>query len=491
MDAHDKGRELFFLAQEARKHGRHAEAERHLREALLHAPGRESIRTNLCGALIDQGKHAEALPLCAALVQDFPASAVGWHRLSLCQFATSRYADALDSVERSIALAPENADTQEHRVAVLLQRKELEAALEACRSAVGAFPQTASLRTALGVVHGTRRELHEARECHEAALRLDLGDADKRWNLALSQLMLGEFAEGWDNFEARWTAGEEVRVESLYAGSTPRWDGSAALQGQRILVWAEQGLGDTIQFCRYVPLLVQAGAQVSLQVPGALLSLMQHNLPGVTVFGRGQALPPHDFNLPLLSLPRFVGDAAKPPLPLRLSAPAFHRGFWPGKFGERRAPRVGLMWEGNLGNQRGLHRSLRLAELADVLSLPLEFHCVSNTVSSEDAMWLRANAPSVRSHTPYIKDFSDTTALIEQLDLLISIDTSVAHLAGSLDVPAWILLARAADWRWGPDTERTPWYPQSRLFRQQATGDWQAPVQALRAALVEHFGLDD
>lgn len=478
MVAHDKGRELFFLAQDARQHGRHGEAESYLREALQHDPGRESVRTNLCGALIDQQKYVEALALCEAVVDDFPASAVGWHRLSICQLQTERAADA-----------------REHKIAILLRLSDTHAALQAGREAVHLFPASSSLHTALGVVCSARREFHDALECHRTALRLDAENPDKRWNLALVQLMLGDFAAGWQNMEARWAGSDAIRAEWLYAGSAPRWDGSLPVRDQKILVWAEQGLGDAIQFCRFIPQLVQVGAQVSFQVPGALLSLMRHNLPAVTVFGRGQTLPAHDFNLPLLSVARFADDASQPfprpisiPAPMRLAAPEFHRKFWHDKLGERHKPRVGFMWQGNLKNLRGLHRSLELAELAQVLSLPLDFYCVSNTLSPQDADWLREHAPSMRSFTQHIKDFSDTAALTEQLDLLVTIDTSMAHLGGSLGVPTWILLAHSADWRWQTCDRHTPWYPESRLFRQKIAGDWKAPLGELAAALAERFG---
>jgi hypothetical protein len=489
MDTPDKGRELFFLAQDARKQGHHAEAESYLREALLHSPGRESIRTNLCGAVIDQGKHAEALTLCEELVRDFPASAVGWHRLSICQFATGLTTESLVSIRRSIELTPDNIDALEHRVAILLRRDDTEAALDACRDALRLLPQHASLHTALGVASVARREFTQAREAHERALQLAPEHPDKRWNLALTQLMLGDLASGWENLEARWTGSDAIRVSDLYAGTAPRWTGDVPLHGQKILVWAEQGLGDVIQFCRYIPYLVQAGAQVILQVPRALLTLMRHSLPSsAIVVAKGEPLPAHDFHLPLLSLPRFVGDDPQHiPAPIRLSAPQFHREFWRNKTGECHKPKVGLMWQGNLSNLRGLHRSLELAELASLFTLPLEFCCVSNVLSAQDADWLRTHAPSVRSFTRDIKDFSDTAALIGQLDLLISIDTSIAHLGGSLDVPTWILLAHSADWRWQTAETQTPWYPRSRLFRQETPGEWSAPVQALRAALAERF----
>jgi Flp pilus assembly protein TadD len=482
----NKGRELFLKAQDARKQGRHAEAEAHLREALLHDPGRESVRTNLCGALIDQGKHAEALGLCLDLVRDFPASAVGWHRLSLCQFETHKAQDAFDSINRCLELTPDNVDALSHRIAILLELDDTDAALETALHAVALAPQDALLHTALGVVSTARREFARTLESHLRAVQLTPDDADRRWNLALAQLMLGDLTNGWQNMEARWSNTMPVKVR--YAGSAPRWDGKASLQGRRILVWAEQGLGDSIQFCRYLPQLAATGAEVILQMPTALCSLMQ-SLPTVaSIVAEGQALPPHDFHLPLLSLPGCLDDVHVIPPPARLSPSQEKRHTWRERLGARQRPRVGLMWQGNLNNHRGLHRSLNLPELGDLFALPLDFHCVSNALSRSDEVWLRQHASSVKSYNRGIKDFSDTAALIGELDLLISIDTSTAHLGAALGVPTWVLLAYSADWRWGVG-DVSPWYPQSRLFRQQKLGEWRPPIAAVQVALIAHFSL--
>ncbi|HEX5127125.1 MAG TPA: tetratricopeptide repeat protein [Rhodocyclaceae bacterium] len=488
MDTQQKARELFFLAQDARKNGCHAEAETYLREALIYAPGRESVRTNLCGALIDQKKHAEALGLCKDLVIDFPANAVAWHRLSLCQFATDQMEEALESVKRCIDLAPDNIDALVHRIAILLRMNDNDAALQTCRDAVEHFPQDASLRTALGVVYGARREFDQALECHDIAMQFEPENPDKRWNLALVQLMLGNQTAGWRNMEARWTTTNPA--EMLYVGDAPRWDGSSPLRNRKIVVWGEQGLGDTIQFCRFIPHFLQSGANVIFQVPTSLYTLMRDNLPSVTVVAEGQLLPPHDFNLPLFSLPAFFFEDGKRtiPAPASLSSTTDRLETWRSRLCERHKHKVGLMWQGNLDNARGRHRSVELPKLAELFTLPLDFYCVSNTVSPSDAAWLREHAPSVHTFTRDIGDFSDTAALIKQLDLLITIDTSIAHLGPALGIPTWVLLPRSADWRWGTAESQTPWYPQSRLFRQQTLGDWQPPVQALKSALANHFG---
>jgi Flp pilus assembly protein TadD len=353
---HDKGRELFFLAQDARKSGRHAEAEAFLRAALRHAPGRESLRTNLCGALIDQGKHAEALGLCQDLIRDFPCSAVAWHRLSLCQFAARQPADALASVDRSLDLMANNVDALCHRIAIQLDLNDSDGALETGLRAVTLAPQDATVHTALGVVHTTLRQFEQTLECRVRALQLTPQDMDRRWNLALVQLMLGDLASGWHNMESRWSNAFPVKVR--YSGTAPRWDGSSALQGRTILIWAEQGLGDVIQFSRFLPRLAQSGAQIIFQVPAVLGNLMS-SLPAATnasirVLAEGAPLPPHDWHLPLLSLPGCLAGEPAIPAAARLAPPPHRRDIWLKRLGERRRPRVGLMWQGNQGNLRSI-----------------------------------------------------------------------------------------------------------------------------------------
>lgn len=491
MDDHEKGRELFFLAQHARQQGHHAKAEAFLREALRHAPDRESIRTNLCGALIDQGKHDEALPLCRDLVRDFPQSAVGWHRLSVCQHQLTQPQDALASVDRCLALAPDNVDALCHKLALLLATNAADIALALCLDAVDRLPHEHALQTALGVIYSALRQFEPARDAHAAALAMAPDSADKRWNLALAQLMLGELVAGWHNMEARWHATAPVKVR--YTGEAPRWDGKVAADGRRILIWVEQGLGDAIQFARYIPLVAAAGADVILQVPETLLPIMRA-LPiaadRLTLIAQGSALPAHQMHVPLMSVPTCLGEeGAIIPPPVRLAAPEERRAVWRQRIGASHRPRVGIMWQGNMANLQGTHRSMSLADLAAVLAMPLDFFCVSDTLADADRSWLTEHAPGLRTFQGRIRDFGDTACLVAQLDLLLSIDTSIAHLGPSLGVPTWVMLPWAADWRWGMGESNTPWYPESRLFRQRIAGEWQAPVAALHAALRQHFGL--
>lgn len=484
MNTEEQAKALFFRALDDRKAGRHAEAEELLREAMTLDPTRPSIRINLSGALIDQGKHTEALPLCLELVEEEPDRGVCWHRLSLCQSAAGLTEAALASIDRCVELEPENLDAISCKIALLLDLNDTDAAMTWAKAGVALAPDNANMYTALGVVHRIRREFDDALACNLRAAELMPDDSDRLWNLSLVQLMLGDYTNGWFSMEARWTGTQPVN--ELYDGNAPRWDGESSLCGKRLLVWSEQGLGDCLQFLRYLPALAQRATSLTVQVPHALYPLLK-NLYGLNVIAYGSPPPPHDLQLPLLSVPLCLGEDADIPAPTLLSVPEEYRQRWQMRLGTPSKPRIGLMWRGNQENQRGLHRSLQIAKLQSLFELPFEFHCVSNEALPDDAQWLYQHRQPIQTHVRDIHNFADTAALLKELDLLITIDTSIAHLGPSLKVPTWVLLSTEADWRW--DTaETTRWYPDCRLFRQQARGDWSAPVSALRKALAEQFG---
>lgn len=484
MTESEDAKTLFFRALDERREGRHAEAEALLRSAMALAPERASIRINLCGALIDQGKHAEALPICQALVQECPDQAVCWHRLSVCEVARGLRQEALTSIERCLELEPDNLPALFQKVELLLKNDNAEAALQTASRLVELAPDDLNAHLAMTAVHDARRDFQAELASRQRIVELSPHKSTARWYLALAQLMTGDLAQAWQNAEARWTA--TPPVHSRYEGTAPRWDGKSGLKGKRPVVWAEQGLGDCIQFLRYLPAFLQSGNEVVLQVPEALCQLLGEAFD-VHVVSELQTLPAHDFHLPLWSLPACMDEPGYLPAPLRLSPPDAIRESWQRRLGQRVRPRVGLMWQGNVDNPHIPNRSITLPELAPILELPFEFHCVSNVIKDEDLEWLDKQSLCVHPHVNDIQNLADTAGLLSQLDLLVTIDTSIAHLGPSLGMPTWVLLLLDADWRWGPD-EPSPWYPESRLFRQQRRGDWTQVVAALREALVERFG---
>lgn len=484
MGSHAQGQTLFLKAQAARQAGRNAEAETLLRKAMWLDPARASIRINLAGALIDQGKHAEALPLCERLVREVPDLAVCWYRLALCQTAAARHQDALGSIGRFLAINPGNLEGLKRQFVLFMACRDAQGMLSVAQELVGKAPHEAGaydcLATACEFLHDHAAELTWRR--HACALAPD--DANRLWNIALALLMVGLYAEAWPAYEARWHMCPPVA--SRYQGNAPRWDGSVSLKGRAVLVWAEQGLGDCLQFARYLPDLLRMGGKIVLQVDASLAALLHETL-GIPVCCPGSVTPPHDLHVPLLSLPACLLPVPDLPPPLPLHVPEAQEQEWAKRLGTRLRPRVGLMWCGNVTSIT--YRNLPLQALAELFDLPADFHCVSNCVEPEERLQAQYNGWNVVFHDQEIHSFADTAALLREMDILVTIDTSVAHLGPSLGVPTWVLLPWEADWRWG-NTEASPWYPQSRLFRQSQWGEWENPVHALCHALADQIRVE-
>lgn len=476
-------RELFMQAQAAQEAGDLAGAERALRAALGHAPGRESILVNLAGVLIALNNFAEALPLCEAVLAANPQQPQAWLNRSLCELDAGADEAALASVMQARQIAPHDAGVLGALGAALFRLQRYAEALAAYEAACRAEPAVPGWHTMRGVALRALGRLEEAAAAHAQALRIDPEFGEARWNAALVDLALGQYVAGWAGFEWRWRTEREA-LTPAYRGSAPRWQGEAPA-GRRILLWAEQGLGDTLQFCRFAQMLQGRGAHVLLQVQPTLVELLRTLDPAITVVAKGEALPAHDLHAPLLSVPHLLRLDTLPAAPAYLHAPARPAAAWAEEAGTR--PRIGVMWAGNCENPRGRYRSMPLAAMQRVFALPADFVCLGRDISPDEREQLRA-IPNVREYADVLATMADTAALISTLDYVLSIDTSVAHLAASLGKPTWLLLAQNADWRWGRADSVSPWYPHStRLFRQRKAGEWHGvvadAVQALRQAI--------
>jgi hypothetical protein len=306
--------------------------------------------------------------------------------------------------------------------------------------------------------------------------------ADAHWNEALLRLVRGDFSRGWAKYQWRW------KSESLGVSKRnflqPLWLGAEAIDGTTILLHSEQGFGDTIQFCRYVPLVAARGARVILEVESPLHEIMT-NLAGATqVISRGDALPDFDFQCPLPSLPLAFGTRLEtiPAATAYLRAPDQTLKNWQARLGPKARPRIGLVWSGRPAHKNDQNRSISLRSLLPLLDIEATFVSLQKDVRSDDAAVLKERN-DVLNFGDELKDFSNTAALILQLDLVISVDTSVAHLAGALGAPVWILLPYSPDWRWLLDRDDSPWYPSVRLFRQQQIGNWAGVIDQVKNEL--------
>ena len=330
--------------------------------------------------------------------------------------------------------------------------------------------------------------LAEAREAYDRGALLYPSHIETRWNRSLLNLLTGDFESGWAEYEVRWQrpSNEPDRHRSI-----PKWLGDGPIAGLRILVYPEQGLGDFVQFFRYVDQLIQAGAQVVLETPLPLLRLM-HELTAsrpdasLQVVAMGSELPVVDVRIPIMSLPlalRTRVHAVPAPIPY-LIPPAERLAWWREQLGPPGLPRVGLAWSGSPTHRNDINRSMRVSDLCSVLDEPFEFHCLQQRIRESDLSWLVSRSKPIR-HDADIEDFADTAALAMLMDVVISVDTSIAHVAGALGRPLFLLLPYAPDFRWMLGRADSPWYPTARLFRQSVPGNWAEVVGQLPQALTD------
>jgi tetratricopeptide (TPR) repeat protein len=344
-------------------------------------------------------------------------------------------------------------------------------------------PDYPEAHTSLGVTLHALKRFDEELRCYERALAVRPDFVEAHYNRALCRLLIGDFDRGWAEHEWRWQTEQFKHSRGNFV--QPQWTGSQEIGGKTILLHAEQGFGDTIQFCRYAPRVAALGARVILAVQGPLRDLLQ-SLDGVAqVMARGDALPPFDLHCPFLSLPLVFGsrlDTIPHETPyLRVSAQAAAN--WGARLPPKTRPRLGLAWSGRPEHNNDLNRSIDLASfLSPLQGIDATLVSLQREVRAADAVVLQERSDVIHFGQE-LKDFSDTAALAANMDLVIAVDTSVAHLAGALAKPVWILLPFVPDWRWLLDRDDSPWYPTARLFRQDDSRRWDSVFARLRAAL--------
>jgi tetratricopeptide (TPR) repeat protein len=396
--------------------------------------------------------------------------------------AEKRWQAALEAYAAALACDPGLVAAYLNRGNVLQVLERWSEALEAYDRALALRPGDGFALSNRGVVLKELQRFDEALEAFDLAVAREPANMTARYNRGLLALLLGRLEQGFRDYEARWQdpcgALHAVRREL----GAPRWSGCEPLGGRRILLHAEQGFGDTLQFCRYVPLLAAQGAQVALEVPVELLALLA-DLPGVArIVAAGRTLPAFDCHCPLLSVPAALQTTlATIPrqIPYLRAEPAKVEE-WRERLADLPRPWVGLAWAGSRAHPNDRNRSIALQALLAGLPEELPYVSVQRDLPDADRPALAA-ARHVHEWTSELHDFSDTAALVAAVDLVISVDTSVAHLAGGLGKPCWVMLSSNPDWRWLLERCDSPWYPSLVLFRQERCGDW-APVLARVAA---------
>jgi tetratricopeptide (TPR) repeat protein len=460
---------------------------------------------------------ARLLALSMALQADFGTAM----HLADVRRQLGEYALAKNCLETALALRPDALEAL-HQLAITLdQLGDWHGALLAQQRCIALAPDNANLHYNLGrVLHGLGRfdeaaaaytralelkpgfvaaafnrgnSLHEALRLPEAiasfdlALKLKPGDANFHWCRALAALLHGDYQSGWQHYERRWgrDGGESQRQFDV-----PQWTGREPLNGKTLLIHCEQGFGDVIQFARYALDAVALGGKVVFGAPTTLHPLLRSMHPAIKTIVAHSEHPHFDFHCPVMSLPHaFSTTLATVPAPCPyFFADAARVATWQHLLGPQDTPRIGLVWFGNPKHLHDHRRSITLDALEPVLRLPLAFHSLQQEARAQDRAAL-ARFPQIQSHGPALTDFSHTAALIACLDLVVTVDTSIAHLAGALGKPVWILLHAVPDYRWLTQRSDSPWYPTARLFRQHQRDAWSQAIADLHGALAERFAL--
>jgi tetratricopeptide (TPR) repeat protein len=399
----------------------------------------------------------------------------------------ARYDAALANHEHATAVRPSDAAVLDDRGVTLHKLRRLEEALASHDSALASRPDYAEALANRGVVLYDLKRFDEALASYDRAIALRPDYADAHFLKGLSSLVTGDFERGWIEYEWRRKAPAARITERDFP--QPLWLGEDDIAGKTILLHSEQGFGDTIQFCRYAPLVAAYGARVIVEVEEPLRELMTGVAGAAQIIAKGRPLPDFDLQCPLLSLPLAFKTRLEtiPSSPSYLRAPGQNLQNWDARLGMERRPKIGLAWAGNAKHVRDRERSIGLGHLLPLLDVDATFVSLQKEVRAADAEMLKKIGGILRFDDE-LKDFSDTAALISRLDLVISVDTSIAHLAGALGKPVWVLLTHAPDWRWLLDRDGSPWYPTAGLFRQDDARAWDEVIARVRDALLEFIG---
>ncbi len=395
-----------------------------------------------------------------------------------------RHADALTDFDVILARVPQNVEALYNRGTALLELERHEQALAAFDAALASAPQHTGAWTNRGRALQALNRHAEAAASFEKAIAIDKNFADAHSNLALSLLTLGQLSRGFAEYEWRWKRSGMTDARRGYRGRA--WFGEFPLAQRTILLAAEQGLGDSIQFVRYVPLLARSGAKVVLEVQPELKALLA-TVDGVaSCHARGETLPAYDVYCPLGSLPlAFKTEPATIPADIPyLHADDSRLAKWRASVEALPGKRVVLAWAGHARHPNDRNRSIALEMLEPLLAVEgISFISVQRDLRGDDAALL-ARQKNVTHVGDTLNDMADTAAVVALADLTVAVDTSVVHLAGAMGREAWVMLPFSPDWRWTLTGERSPWYPRTRLFRQATPGDWPGVIASLRDALL-------
>lgn len=457
--------------------------------AILRRPGFAAAHNNLGVALAEQGRRQEAADCYARALEADPAYVEAHLNLGNTLKDQGKLDEALACFERALTLAPDCADAHYNFGNALMQLGQLSAAAASFRRALQRTPKNAAAHNNLGVVLKNLGETAAAEAHFNEAIGLSPDFDEPYFNRSTILLQRGDFLRGWAEYEHRWKTKEYAAPRRAFA--QPRWDGGP-LAGRTLLLHAEQGFGDALHFIRYVPMVAEAGGNVIAECQPPLKRLLRNSFPRLPLFDSSEPLPPFDVQSPLLSLPMLCRTTMEnlPRTVPYVEADENDIAAWRNRFATEAGVadgsilKIGLSWAGNKEQANDRNRSMALRDLALLGGIPgIRLYSLQKGAAGQQARQPPAGMTIV-DWTDQLRDFADTAALIANLDLVISVDTSVAHLAGAMGKPVWTMLCFAPDWRYHFDRDRCPWYPTMRLFRQPAPGDWRSVVENVADCLL-------
>ena len=444
-------------------------------------PDLVEAQSNLGNALKNLGRLDDAVASYRNAISCKPDFAEAHSNLGNALKELGCLDEAITAHHHAISCKPDFAEAHSNLGTALQELGRLDEAVAAYNTAIRLQPDFAEARSNLGNTLKTLGRLDEAIAAFNAAIACKPDYGNAHFNLGIGLLLSGDLSNGWIEYDWRWREG--VKERKLQDLSKPQWRGED-LRGRTILLHAEQGLGDTIQFCRYAPLVAARGGRVVMEAPRALLRLLS-GLAGVDrLIGTGEPLPAFDFHCPLMSLPTVFGTtlatipATIPYLPVEEA----RRRHWQQRLSASAGRRVGIVWAGNREHKNDRNRSLPFAALAPLWNIP-GIRWYSLQVGERRADLAAAPPGVIEDLSPALDDFAETAAALSQLDLVVTVDTSVAHLAGAIGRPTWVMLPSAPDWRWLTERADSPWYPSARLFRQTRRAAWGSVINDVASAI--------
>ena len=476
---------ISFLTSEAFKYhqeGNLKEAKNIYEQILKHKPNHFDA-LQLLGILYGQiNKKDKAIKLLELALQIKPDDAATLNNYGVILTEVNRTNDSYEVLDKATNIKPDYAEAYSNKGNTLKLLEKYDDAVKAYSKAIQLKPNYAEAYNNRGVIYKELSQMNLALKDLKKAISLKPDYPEANSTMGVTLLLTGNFSKGWEQYEWRWKDLSDPSV--IRSFKQPLWDGKKSLKDKSILLYSEQGLGDTIQFSRYILLIKALGAKVILETHKELLNIVGSIDSNITIILMGQTLPHFDFQCPLLSLPLKFGTGLKNiPSPNRyIWADKRIVPKWKKKIGSQKKPLIGLAWEGNPLHKNDYNRSILLAELIPHLPKKYEYIGLQKDIRESNLKTLKRSS-MIDNLIDNNVSMDDTAAIIENLDIVISVDTSVAHLSASMGKPTWILLPFVPDWRWLLNRNDSPWYKSVKLFRQEKRGNWELVFKDLNKKL--------